>query len=178
MKHFSKLFAMVLAIAMCLGIGTTAFAAEIPEDTSTIVVEEVGAYTPEELVSFHEDAMVEPRIANISQFGFTDWCPAVTRSFKMKDKAPEAGTLMLMIAAGCKDPAGPHRGEKIHVKISSGIVGLISIDVPVDGKTHTYRFNGIDNPKVKIVKGNNYTTEISGPSDCLLMAVAGSVIVE
>lgn len=177
MKHLKKFLSLTLAIAMSLSCGIASFASEGTNSNSSVDFEEVGVYTLEEFNSISEINPSATNSSKIYEFSESAWCPALG-AYGEKRQAQQSGTLMVVIGAVCNDPAGPHTGEIVNVKITSGIVTLTSFNVPVDGNVHVYRFNGQDNNKINIVKGNNYTTKISGPSNCLRMAIAGYIAAE
>ncbi len=179
MKFTKKFLALLLVVALVIsGSSIYAFASEMPEETVTPLFEEVETY---ELTDFSSDSVLST-VADSSiiyQFELGGWCPAT--AYSQKRQAQKSGTMRIGIAAACIDPEIRHTNDKIQVKVTSGIVTLATITVPADGKLHVYRFNGSDQKKVNIVKGNNYTTTFSSASpsnNCLMLAVSGYVGVE
>lgn len=176
MNRINKILSLVIVIALCMCLGSTAFAADTIEESTHAIMEETDLSEVWDSIDY---VAISPLADSsiIYQFSESNWCPALG-AYGEKAKAQSAGTLRIAIAAACRNPGGVHSGETIQVKVISGIVTLATITVPVDGKLHVYRFNGNDYKKVNIVKGNNYTTKISGSSNCLLMAISGYVAAE
>lgn len=175
MKHLNKFLALMLTFALCLcSSGLTAFAADTTDDEIPVTLEEVDVY---EDTDSSEIVPLADSSAIIYQFSTDSWSPMMG-AYGGKGKAQASGTLRFAIAAACRNPDGVHSNDQLTVKITSGLVTLATITVPVDGKLHVYRFNGSDYKKVTIVKGNNYTTKIEGPSRCLLMVISGYTGVE